>query len=76
MVTIKTVYTQHSYYQNKVNYHTIKFELFKPEDLTKGTRDSIITACGLGFGSCYKIVLADWTQQHHAKNTSLQVQCP
>lgn len=36
----RSTYTQHSYCQNKDNYHTIKFELFKPEGLT---RDSVIT---------------------------------
>lgn len=39
----RTVYSQHSYCYNKGNYHDIKCELFKPEALTKGTRDSSIT---------------------------------
>lgn len=45
----RTIYTQHSYCRNEVNYHAIKFELFKPEALTKGTRDSVIAA-DLGLG--------------------------
>lgn len=36
----RTTYTERSCCQNKASYHTTKFDLFKPEDLT---RDSVIT---------------------------------
>lgn len=63
--------TQQSHCQNKVNNHhtaqLFKAEM-KPQQLETA---SLFGRCGLG--SHYKMVFVDWTQQHHAKDSSQQL---